>query len=323
MITVLTTGGTIASVPHPSGGVVATLTGPELLGDAPAVEVEEISRIGSYAMTVEELERIARTAVARASDPRVTGVVITHGTDTLEEGAFLCALLHDGATPIVFTGAQLHAGRPQADGPRNLRDAQAVAGDAGARGRGVLVCLGGRVDAGAVAVKRSTVDPAPFADPHMPPQALVNHGCVRWVAPPVRAPVKLTPERLEPRVEVVALSIGAGPRMLEAAAADGARGIVLQAMGLGNAPPAIAATVRELVAAGVVVTVTSRCDTGPVAAVYGNGGGHDLHTAGALFAGRLRTSQARVLMMSALGSGNGRDEIAELLKHWAIDTPPR
>ncbi|WCB96725.1 putative L-asparaginase [Baekduia alba] len=322
----LTTGGTIASLPRAGAGVVAAVAGSELAAvadDGAAVEVVELLRTGSYAMSLEQVLHVARVAANQAARPGVGGVVVTHGTDTLEETAFLCDLLYGGAAPIVFTGAQRHAGHPMADGPGNLRDAYAVARHPDARDRGVLVCLGGRADRARAAVKRSTVAPAPFAPPGAPAEATVRDGRVRFAmaaaesGPRHRTPV-LDPAALDPDVLVVTLGVGDDARLLTAAGALGARAVIVEALGLGNANPAVVAAVGALVAAGVLVGVTSRCADGPVQPVYGAGGGHDIAAAGALFLDGLATSHARVLLMAALGDGLDPPAVRGLVADFAL-----
>jgi len=129
-------------------------------------------------------------------------------------------------------------------------------------------------------------------------------------APPVRE--RIDTERVEPRVELIAAYAGADAKFLRHAIAEGARGIVLSAMGRGNVPPAMLAGVREAVAAGVVVVVASRCGHGRTAPRYGyEGGGVTLQDAGAIFSGDLPAPKARIKLMALLGAGRSAGAIRE------------
>ena len=324
-VRVITTGGTIASRPS-AEGLQATTAGEDLLrsvprlGDLARVEVEEIFRIGSYQISVEQMLALARRVreVARGED--VAGVVVTHGTDTMEESAYLADLLYAGEAPVVFTGAQRSAADPDSDGPRNLLDAVRIATSPGARGLGVVVAMGGRIDAARDATKVHTRALRAFGS--------FEHGALGEVAGDAvhvyrrRArPGNLAAlDSLEPRVTLVRLGAGMDGLLLRAAREAGQKGIVLEAFGIGDANPAVAAEVERAVEAGVAVVVVSRCPAGDAAPVYGGGGGADLARAGALFGGNLRGPKARVLLMAALAvAGEGERPLEALLApHLAI-----
>jgi L-asparaginase len=203
----------------------------------------------------------------------------------------------------VVTGAQRPADAPDGDGPRNLGEAVTVAADEAARDLGVLVSFGGRVFAARGVRKAHTLAADPFVAPDTGALGWVHGGRVGIESRPVRPPA-LDLAAFDPaglRVDVLACHPDADGVALRAFAAAGARGIVLEATGAGNANPAVVAAVQELVAAGVVVVTSTRVQAGRVAALYGNGGGADLLAAGALPSGLLRPSQARVLLAALLG----------------------
>ena len=294
---VLTTGGTIASTPS-ADGVVASAEGARLVAGAlPGVEVRPLLSVNGFAISTAQMLTIARAACAAAAD----GVVVTHGTDTLEETAYLTDLLYDGDAPVIFTGAQRHAADPFGDGPSNLRAAAQLAVEPGLRGAGVLVAMDGRVDAARSARKVHSHAARAFGGGEEGPVAELGPAGLRVLRVPPRRPA-LPVRDLSARVALVALGAGDDGLLVEAAVAAGARGIVLDAFGLGNANPAVVAKVREAVAAGVGVLVCSRCAAGGVAPVYGNGGAVDLESAGATLAGTLPAVKARILLIAALGS---------------------
>ena len=189
---------------------------------------------------------------------RHDGVVVTHGTDTLEETAALLALTHDGVTPVVVTGAQRPFDDPAPDGPTNLAAALAWA----ARGRpGVTVVFDGRVLPAIGARKVHTSALTAFAAPGRGPLASVDGGVVREHATAPPTGLADPPERL-PRVDVVAQYVGADAHAIDAAAAAGAEGVVIAAFGAGNATPPVVAAAEALIARGVPVAVASRTGEG-------------------------------------------------------------
>ncbi len=302
-VIVLSTGGTIASRTDQTGAAVARVRAAELVaGLAPeGVEVttDDLMTVDSSALTLAQLDAI-RAGVAEAlSDPEVTGVVVTHGTDTMEETALLVDLGHADPRPVVFTGAQRIPEHPEADGPANLAQAIAVAADPAMRELGVLLSFAGTVQTVRGVTKASTKRPQPF------------EGGLPMPGPaPRRTPVAALPIA-GLRVDVVVSHPGADGALLRAAVAAGADGIVLQATGSGNATVALADAVREAIGRGITVVVCSRVATGDVEPAYGGGGGgRDLVEAGAIVSRRLRAGQARIALLGLLAAGVGPDRIA-------------
>ena len=319
-ILVVTTGGTIASKPDPSGGVTAVASGEELLSAVPRltetanVSVEEIFRIGSYLMRPDNMLEIARRVRAISADKRVDGIVVTHGTDTIAESAYLVDLLYEGEKPVVFTGAQRNAADPDADGPRNLTDAVRIAADPAACGLGVVIAFGGRIDTARSASKVHTTALRAFDSPGRGPIGEVaEHGPVRVFFRPLRPTNLAGTDSLASRVDLIRLYAGIDGTFLQAALEAGAEGIVLEAFGIGNANHEVLAEVERAVDSGVAVMVGSRCLEGAVAPLYGNGGGHDLKKAGAIFGGNLSGQKARILLMVALAVSQERSEPLETL----------
>lgn len=317
-VAVLATGGTIASRPSGDAGVIATAGGEELLAAVPGldrvarVRVEEPFRVNSYDIGIDEMLALARRVRALA-DEGVDGIVVTHGTDTMEESAYLVDLLHDGDVPVVFTGAQRNAAEPDTDGPRNVLDAVRVATHPDARGIGAVIAMGGRIDAARDATKMHTRALRAFGSPGHGPLGEVWGGEVRISRRRVRATNLAGTHALERRVPLVKLTAGTDARFVRVAREAGDAGLVLEAFGLGNANREVAAEVGRAVAGGMTVVVVSRCPQGAVAPVYGAGGGADLAAAGAVFGGDLSGQKARVLLMVALAAAAGRRVPVETL----------
>jgi L-asparaginase len=299
----LATGGTIASR-RTDDGLSATTPAAELLaaaGPLPGLEVtvSDLTTVPSFALTGADVRGLLRAVRERLADG-VDGVVVTHGTDTMEESAFLADLVHDDPRPVVFTGAQRPFDAPAPDGPANLADALRVAADPAARDLGALLAFDGLVFAARGVRKVETLRGAAFGAPGRGPVLRVAGGAVvplGWPPRPPALPLDLTADL--PRVDVVACAQGSDDALLRAAVAAGAAGVVLEAFGAGNVPPPVAAAAAELVAGGVPVLVCSRVPSGPVAPLYA-GGGASLARDGALFGGDLSPWQGRLLLAAAL-----------------------
>lgn len=327
---VVTTGGTIASLRTPEGGHRAGLSGADLVArvdvpDGVGVEVLDAGLWNGFALQPFDVGQIARAVRAALADDDVDGVVLTHGTDTTEETAFLLDLVHDDARPVVVTGAQRPADDPRSDGPSNLRDALLVATSPAARGAGALVCFDGAVRAARGVQKVDTLASQAFGSPsggllgRVGPDGVHLHSLPR--RPPALDLSVMDLSRI--RVDVVALYPGADDTALRAHAAAGADGLVLQAMGAGNAPPALLEPVSALVAAGLPVVLSTRVPGGPVAGLYGGGGGADLLAAGVIPSGLLRPSQARVLLLALLAAGTTAADLPAAFAERAVAVVPQ
>ncbi|MFD6876623.1 MULTISPECIES: asparaginase [unclassified Streptomyces] len=317
-IVVISTGGTIASR-WKGSGFAAEADGREVMATAPlpegiTVEVVDLFRVNSPRLTTAHQLTLLRTVHEVLADPGVDGIVVTHGTDTLEESAFLLDLHHHDARSVVFTGSQLPMGSADGDGPGNLYDALLTA--ATTRGLGVLVSFAGRVHAARGTVKTQAVDLDAFADPSKELLGKIGFGKVTMLREPQRpAPLALPamPE-LPPRVDMVMHHADGDPLLLNAAVEAGARGIVLVGTGAGNATPEIVDAVAAAIARGVLVALTTRVAAGPVTEIYTHGGAVDLVAVGAVPTGTLRAGQARIAVLSALLAGSDPAEQNRILR---------
>jgi L-asparaginase len=318
-IAVIGTGGTIASRWQGSG-YAAEADGREVLDAAPVpegveVRVVDLFSVNSARLTTAHQFQLLRTVHEVLEDPSVDGVVVTHGTDTMEESAFLLDLHHRSRRPVVFTGAQLPLDSTDGDAAGNLYDALLTA--ASGEDVGVVIAFAGLVHAARGTLKVHTLDAQAFADPSGMPLGRVKFGEVVWNRPKARRhkPLPLpSPPQPMPRVDVVMHHADADPVLFDAALNAGARGVVLVGTGAGNATPEFVAAVRRAVDAGVLVAVSTRVPAGRVAPIYTGGGAVDLEAAGAVLTGTLRAGQARIAVLAALLASDDTDGRARVLR---------
>ncbi len=264
---------------------------------------------GTHLSLAQALE-VANRACAAAGQGE--GVVITTGTDTLEELAMLCALMYDGEAPIVLTGANRPGSHPGADGPANLLDAVVVAASGTSAGLGVVIVFGGEVHAAAAARKVDSTGPAAYGSPITGPVGRVVGQRVWLASRPVRHP-PLVIRRLEHRVAIVTSGLGDGGEVMAALTA-GWDGMVVVALGAGHLS---SGALRELRAAArqIPVLITCRPERGSMLFdTYGfEGAERDLRESGAVCVPFLSPQAARIALLACLGADLDRDGMARAL----------
>ena len=309
-VCLLAAGGTIAMAADPAGArpahdaasLVAAV--PEL-GATRDLTFRTITRAPGAHLT--PADALAIALAVREETAAGRGVVVTHGTDTLEETAILCEVLGPdapGAPPVVLTGAIRPAGATGADGPANLVDAVAAAGHPATAGCGALVAFGGELHAARQVAKVTSHTPAAFGSPRGGPIGLAAEGDVTLFARPVRGRALPAPQAMSARVEIVPTYLGDDGAALRSAVERGVQGLVLQALGAGHVGEPVLAAVREARAAGVAVAVALRPGRGLfLRATYGFPGcERDLRAAGVLDAGGLSAQAARMVIMAGLSA---------------------
>lgn len=291
-----------------AGGNVPMHGGEALVALAPGVasiaelRVENWARMPACHFTQEDMWRLRERVRALEADPSVDGIVITHGTDVLEETAYLLDRTLEPRMPVVVTGAMRTSDHPEWDGTRNLTDAVRVAANDAAGGRGTLVVFAGRVWQGMEAVKRDTVALDAFAAPYGDALGRVGPGSVQWSrVVPRHAP--LAPTALSARVALVPMVVGDDGGVLDAER-EAHDGVVIEAFGSGNVPPRAVPAIGRWLEAGKPVVLASRCPEGVVLPVYGfAGGGARTVALGVTPAGPRTPSQARWELTLALSAG--------------------
>lgn len=308
VVQLIATGGTIAMKIDPvKKAPVPAITGEDLLATVPGIakvcemQVQNISNVPSGYMNPErwvELQKAVTQALAR---PEVAGVVVSHGTDTLEETAYFLDLTVKSEKPVVLIGAQRNASEPDFDGPRNLLNAARICMAPESKNKGVMLAMNNQINAAREVVKTHTSDVETFKSGDFGFLGMADiDKVVYYRAPTHRQHVPLKTDAL-PRVDVVYTYGGADGALIKAAVAAGAKGVVVAALGWGNVPPPMYETIKEVCAQGVPVAISTRCYNGRVQPHYGYiGGGKTLQEAGAVFTDNLSPQKARLLLMLGL-----------------------
>jgi L-asparaginase len=321
MIVLIFTGGTISMRHDPTiGGAVPSLRGRDILALAPGIEelaTFEIDDWGAYPgphMTVERMWALRERIAYHVARPDVDGLVVTHGTDALEESAYLVARSVSTQKPVVFTGAMRTSSDLGWDGPGNLGASVRVAASDDARGCGVVVVMADRILSALDATKAHTHKLDAFDSPGLGHLGVIDDGkVIMRRALPAPAPL-LTPDAPATPVDIVYTYAGADSRLLDASRAQG-KGVVIAAMGRGNVPPEMVGGIERWVNEGKPVVITSRALRGRVGCTYGYpGGGRRLAELGAIFAGARRPQQARIDVMLGLGAGLDVAALRDLLE---------
>ena len=310
----ITTGGTIAMKRGPMvGGAVPSVKGQDFLALLPRSEhqvvFEEFATLPSSHLTTPMITDLVRRVESRIQMPDVVGVVLTHGTDTLEESAYLLDLAIETTKPIVVTGAMRTANTVGYDGIANLAAAIRVAGCEEAQDQGVLVTFNEQIFAAAEVQKVHSQALYAFAAPSTGPLGSTASSTPVFFHR-LRRRQRLPFLRLEEPVDLLTVTQGVDDRLLRAAIEGGARGLVIEALGSGRVPPWWLPLLQNARVRGLPIVITSRTGAGDLGDEYGYVGGyHDLRRLGCLFAHGLNGPKARVKLMVALGAVKSLEDV--------------
>ncbi|MGH9884296.1 MAG: asparaginase [bacterium] len=316
---IVATGGTIASTNYYSGrsghvGVSDLVKAVPQLDSIAALSAEQFANIASSSMTPANWLQLSRTiSDTLHARPDLAGIVVTHGTDTMEETAYFLDLTIKDPRPVVVTGAMRPSDGIGIDGPANLYNAVRVAGSATARDRGVMILLNDEILAARDATKSNAVRPNAFSAPYRGDLGLAEpEGIVFHRAPGRHQVFDLSNVRDLPRVDISYTYSGADGADIDAFVAAGAKGIVVAAAGRGATTPAQRQAIERAMAKNVIVVVGTRAGSGTVPVGEGvRGASASPSTIGT---GDLNPQHARVLLMLALTRTSDRREIAKIFQ---------
>ncbi|MCU0425415.1 MAG: asparaginase [Candidatus Kapabacteria bacterium] len=317
-IAIVFTGGTISmKVDDAFGGVVPALSAEEILSLTPSIheltdlEPIEFGRYPGPHVTPELMLTLAREVQELADQPAIQGIVITHGTDTLEETSYFLDCTVNTVKPIVVVGSMRNSSEPDWDGPRNLRDAVLLALNPKSRGMGVMVCLADSIQAASEVSKMDTSNLSTFESSNFGPLGRIVNGSVLLYRQPVRRDYFAVKEL--PKFVPIIKCYTSGEAELMRLALESSippEGIVVEAMGVGNVPPPFYHQILRALERQIPVVLTSRCPIGRVEHLYAyEGAGKQLYEAGVIFADYLTGQKARMKLLAALGAGYSAEQV--------------
>ena len=321
-ILIVFTGGTFSMKidKNKSGGVVPRYSGEELLKKIPdAKKLANISfyDFGKYPgphVTPDIMMELSKQLKRKLAEKKYDGIVITHGTDTLEETAYMIDLTIKTEIPIVFTGSMRNSSEPNWDGPKNLIDSIQVCMNENSRGMGTLVCMHGEVNAASEVTKIFSNEFETFQSLDFGMLGFVQKGRVVYNRLPRFLEI-INTNKINTNVDLLTVYAGMDDKFFKHSAVSGADGLVIEALGVGNVPPAAFKGVEYVIKKNIPVVLVSRCPAGETDYIYSYpGAGRHLHDLGVIFTDYLNGQKARIKLMLALGKTNDRKILKKIFE---------
>ncbi|WP_195940579.1 asparaginase [Romboutsia sp. 1001713B170131_170501_G6] len=320
-VAIVFTGGTISmTVDKEIGAAIPTLSGEQIMSmvtnidKVAEIEVLNFDEIPGPHMTPErmmELKDYVNDLLVRED---ICGVVITHGTDSLEETAYFLDLTITSIKPVIVTGAMRSSSELGYDGPSNLSAAVCTAISDDAIGKGVLIVLNNEVLLASEATKTNTLSLNTFKSLTSGPLGIIDCNELVLYKDVVNRSI-IDTDKVESKVALFKSGVGMDDELIKFAADNGYKGIVIEAMGRGNIPPQMYEGVKYAREKDIPVVIVSRCHSGRVFDSYGYlGSGRDLKNLGCIFGGELPGQKARIKLMLALGKTNDLGEIKDFFE---------
>lgn len=321
-ILIVFTGGTFSmKIDDETGGAVPHFSGNELIQMIPdASQLAEIETydFGKYPgphVTPELMLNLSKKIKEFLSTDKYDGIIITHGTDTLEETAYLLDLTINREKPIVVIGSMKNSSEPDWDGPKNLLDAIHICLNENSKNLGVLVCLNGEINAASEVTKIYSDSVDTFQSLDFGSLGFVQNGRVIYNRLPHKLEI-LESDNINTNVDLITVYAGMDEKFFKFSADSGVDGIVVEALGIGNVPPKAFTGIKYAVEKGIPVVLVSRCPAGETDYVYSyEGAGVHLHNLGVLFSDFLNGQKARIKLMLALGKTKDMSELRKIFEN--------
>ncbi|WP_099192478.1 asparaginase [Tepidibacter mesophilus] len=320
-VAIVFTGGTIsmtvdsrigAAIPSLSGEqIMSMVTNIDTIADIEVVNFSEIPGPHITPTMMMDLKNLISSLVDRDD---ITGVVVTHGTDSLEETAYFLGLTLYTQKPVVVVGAMRNSSELGYDGPSNLAAAVCTVIADEAQNKGVLVVMNNEVNLASEVTKTNTLSLDTFKSMTYGPLGIIDDNKLILHRDIVRKQ-HIHTHKLESNVDLIKVVVGMDSKFIKFSIDSGSKGIVIEAMGRGNIPPTMLDGVRYAKEKSIPVVIVSRCHSGRVLDTYGyEGSGRDLVDLGCILGGNLPGQKARIKLMLALGKTNDIDEIRDIFQ---------
>ena len=316
-IAIIFNGGTISmKIDEKIKAAVPSLSAEEIMSMIPGVE--EYAEIEAYTfssmpsphMTLETMLKLSKFTTELVEREDIDGVVITHGTDTLEETAYLLDLTVKTKKPVVVTGAMRSGSELGYDGPFNLATSICTAISDEAVGRGVLVCFNGELNSASEVTKANSMALNAFRTPNFGPIGIVDNDNVIFYRDANHLE-KYDVSEIKKQVALIKCVVDMDSSYIDYLIEKGCGGIVIEALGRGNVPPKMVDGIKKAIELEIPVVVVSRCFEGRVFESYGyEGGGKQLKDLGVIFGDTLPGQKARIKLILAINSGMNIHEVA-------------
>ena len=316
-IAIIFNGGTISmKIDEKIKAAVPSLSAEEIMSMIPGVE--EYAEIEAYTfssmpsphMTLETMLKLSKFTTELVEREDIDGVVITHGTDTLEETAYLLDLTVRTKKPVVVTGAMRSGSELGYDGPFNLATSICTAISDEAVGRGVLVCFNGELNSASEVTKANSMALNAFRTPNFGPIGIVDNDNVIFYRD-ANYSEKYDVSEIKKQVALIKCVVDMDSSYIDYLIEKGCGGIVIEALGRGNVPPKMVDGIKKATELNIPVVVVSRCFEGRVFESYGyEGGGKQLKNLGVIFGDTLPGQKARIKLILAINSGMNIHEVA-------------
>ncbi|MBU0473869.1 MAG: asparaginase [Bacteroidetes bacterium] len=318
-IIIVFTGGTFSmKIDETTGGAIPHFHGDELLdmipeaGSKANISMYEFGMYPGPHMTPELMLKLSKKVKEYADSDDIDGIIVTHGTDTLEETAYFLDLTVNTSKPIVVIGAMRTSSEPDWDGPKNLLDAIKICNNNNSQNMGVLVCLNGEINAASEVTKTHTEDVETFRSLDFGSLGFVEKGRVIFNRLPQKLE-KIEVDKIVTNVDLIKVYTGITDKFFKFSADSGVSGIVVEALGVGNVPPAAYDGIKYAVEKGIPVVLVSRCPTGETLDIYSYpGAGKWLKELGVIFTDYLNGQKARIKLMLALSKCKNLSEISKM-----------
>jgi L-asparaginase len=315
-VAVVFNGGTISMKLDPRiKAAVPTLTGEEIM--AMVTGIEDYAKIESFTfsnlpgphMSPEKMHELSKYVKALLEREDISGVVVTHGTDSLEETAFLLDLTINSEKPVVLTGSMRSGSELGYDGPSNLAASICTIISEEAKDKGVLVCFNGELHSASEVTKANSMSLNAFRSPNFGPIGIVDNNKVIFYRDTLNRQ-DIHVDKITAKVDLIKCVAGMDSKIIDFYIGSGDKGIVIEAMGRGNIPPEMVPGLKRAIDSGIVVVIVSRCFEGRVLDSYGyEGGGKELRNLGVIFGDNLPGQKARIKLMLALSKWNSVEDI--------------